>query len=162
MKKNPPMRILEFHDSLSAAYRGTTRRTYLYRDRETSELIGLDMCLGEKMAREKTGGFIDSPEGRELVRALREELELDGIAQAPKPRPRQHAQWPMVSSNAGVNPEEADRLRQLWQAEGITGCEVLPNGDIKYDSRYARKRDFACRGLFDKAGGYGDQMPQNL
>lgn len=155
------MRTLKFNDNLSQDFNGTPTTTHLYRDRETGELLALEMCAGEKLAREKTGGFIISPEGRELVRAFREQLEQDGLTVGKKPVPQLRAQWPMISINGGVNPDQIDELREIWQEERVTGCEVLPNGDIKYEDRAARRADHKARGLFDKDGGYGDAMPDN-
>lgn len=156
------MKVLKFDDSLSAAYSTPETKTYLYRDRDTGELVGVRMGLGEKLAREKTGGFLDAPDGRELVRAFREELQRDGLADKPKTVVRQQAQWPMVSINGGVNPDQIGELREIWREHRVTGCDVLPNGDVVYESRAARKADHEARGLFDKDGGYGDAMPQNL
>ena len=154
------MRRMTFRDAASEPFRGVPKTTYLYKVRETDELVGVEMCLGEKIARERTGGFLTLPTGEEAQKAFGEELVRDGFRPRRKTVLQHHAQWPMTSSFAGVNPEQIPELRELWRQNGVTGCDVTPEGDIVWDSRHARKRDCEVRGLFDRDGGYGDAQPR--
>lgn len=156
------MKTLSFKDELARQYTGTPRTTYLYRVRHTGELIGIDMCLGEKLDREMAGGFLTLPDGTEAARAFEEELAKDGLAPRRKTSSHRYARWPMVSVRAGVNPDQADDLRAFWQERGITGCEVLPSGDVQWDSRAARKKDCEAREMYDRDGTYGDPQPNNV
>jgi hypothetical protein len=151
---------MRFRDELEAEYTGTTKTTYLYRIRDTGELVGVKMACGEKLARETTGGFIVLPAGEEAVRAFQEELAKDGFKPRQKTRCPTAATWPMTTILGGVNPEQIPELRSLWQERGVTGCDVLPNGDVVWESRQARKKDCEARGLFDRDGGYGDAQPR--
>lgn len=136
--------------------------TYLYRDRQTGELVGVEMCLGEKLERERTGGFIDLPNGHEGVRAFEEELAKSGMQPRNRSRRKTKAKWPMTSVNAGVNPNQIGELRQFWTEHGITGCDVNSEGDVIWESPGARKRDCEARGLYDRNAGYSDPQPYNL
>lgn len=156
------MRKLSFNDERSEPYRSEPKTTYLYRVRSTGELVGVNMCLGEKLERERPGGFLTLPDGEEAARAFGEELEKDGLIPRRKASVKRNAKWPMVSINAGVNPDQVNELRDFWRQHGVTGCDVLPNGDVVWESRSARKRDCEARGLYDRDGGYGDPQPKNL
>lgn len=158
------MKILMYEDEIARPYidEDAEHETYLYRSRETGELIGLRMTFGEKMEREKPGGFIDLPDGTEAYRALGEELAREGIKTGPKAKPQTRARWPMVSVNAGINPEQIGELREHWRQRGVIGCDVLPNGDIVWESAAARKKDCESRGLYDRDGGYGDPQGKNV
>lgn len=158
------MKIRKYDDEIARQYieDGIPRETYLYRSRESGELIGLRMTFGEKMEREKPGGFIDLPDGTEAYRALSEELAGEGISMGPKPKPITRARWPMTSVNAGVNPDQADELREHWRQHGVLGCDINPDGDVIWESPAARKKDCESRGLYDRDGGYGDPQGKNV
>jgi hypothetical protein len=156
------MKLMHYNDSLSESSQGTTRTTYLYKVRQTGELVSVEMTLDEKFAREKTGGFITLPDGTEGQIAFREELEKDGLRPGPIASPNQHAKWPMVSVNAGVNPDQIDELRAHWARHNVTGVDVTPEGDVIWNDAGARKADCESRGLYDRNAGYGDPAPKNL
>jgi hypothetical protein len=135
---------------------------YLYIDRETGEQITVMMSMDQLQERELPGKFLILPNGREYRRALAEELQRDNMKQPPAPRTGGKANWPMKTSIDGVHPSQVQELREHWQEHGVIGCTVDEHGDIEYSCRSARKSDHEARGLYDRSGGYGDAMPQNL
>jgi hypothetical protein len=151
-----------FDDELAEQYADSEKLPYLYRREDTGELIEVHMAYGEKLEREGPGGFIEISKNLHAKRALADEFERDGLAVRSKSGTRTRARWPMVSVAAGVNPSQRKELEAIWQQHGVTGCRMLPNGDIEYESRGARRADHEARGLFDRSGGYGDAMPKNL
>jgi hypothetical protein len=156
------MRKMRFSDEQSGPFRGVQKTTYLYRVRETGELVEVEMCAGEKLSRELPGGFLVLPDGTEAAKAFGEDLARSGLQTRNRARVGRHAKWPMVSMNAGVNPEQIPELREHWQQHGVVGCDVLPNGDVVWESRAARRKDCESRGLYDRDGGYSDPQPNNL
>jgi hypothetical protein len=135
-------------------------RRFLYRDTETLELLEVEATTREILDQE-SHGFLTLPGGREVRRSVGEELRRDGVEPRRKSRVNSRAKWPMVSVNAGVSPSQISELRQHWQERGITGCDVMPNGDVVWESRQARRIDCKSRGIYDRDGGYGDPMPDN-
>jgi hypothetical protein len=156
------VRIVRFRDLEVLQYTDSPKSVYLYRVRETSELVGVEMAFGEKMSRERPGGFLTLPDGAEAIRAMTEELAQDGIKMGPKPKIGNRARWPMVSVNAGINPDQIDELRAHWKEHNVTGCDVNAEGDVIWDSPAARKRDCESRGLYDRDGGYSDPQGKNV
>ncbi len=149
------MKPIRFRESPDEA-----EREYLYKVRDTGETVGVLMTIDELMERESSG-FLTLPDGREAKRAIIDEAEKDGLI--PKSdHVRTRAKWPMVSYSSGVNPDQADELREFWREHDVRGCEVAPNGDVIYADRAARRSDHQARGLYDRSGGYGDAMPKNL
>lgn len=155
-------RMIKLNDELARQYAGEKKSRYLYRVEGTDELVEIRMAYGELLEREGPGGFIEISENLQARRALAEEFERDGVPTRTKSGTPCRARWPMVSVNAGVNPSQRHELEAVWREHGVTGCRMLPNGDIEYESRGARKADHEARGLFDRSGGYGDAMPKNL
>ena len=155
-------RKLQFDDAISEEFKGGATEEYLYWSEETGELCAIKMPMGEMMERQEAGGFIIFPDGTVGKRALPSEFERDGVTTRLKSGLVTRARWPQVSVNGGVNPNQRQELRDFWKEHKVTGCEVLSNGDIVHEDRAARKADMAARGLYDRDGGYGDQMPQNL
>lgn len=155
------MQTLSFSDSISEQYQGAETVAYMYRIRSNGELVQVLMAFGEKMEREKPGGFIVLPDGQEAAKAFGEELAKDGLKPRHKTRRKTFAKWPMTSVNAGVNPEQIDELRSFWARNGVKGCDVMPNGDVVWDSPAARKKDCEARSLYDRNGGYSDPQPKH-
>ena len=131
------------------------KKTYLYRTTDNFELIEVEMTF-EELQKNENCGFITLPGGREARRAVKEELERDGVVPKPEKKIVTRPKWSMISVRAGVHPEQIDELRQQWDEHGVTGCRVLPNGDVEYADRAARRRDFKSRDMHDRDGGYGD------
>jgi len=132
---------------------------YIYRVQETGEIVEVEMTYGELMEKESCG-FITLPDGREARRSLGTELAREGVKTRTKSRRATRPKWPMVSTRAGVNPSQIQELRDHWTEQGVTGCDVLPNGDVKWDDRASRRRDCESRGLHDRDGSYGDPQSQ--
>ena len=135
-------------------------RSYLYSVRDGNEIVEVMMDIDELMQRESCG-FMYLPDGREAQRAVGEESLRDGMRPQSTKKPRTKARWPLVSVNAGVNPDQAEELREFWEEHQVTGCEVTSDGDVVWNDRKARKRDCEARGLYDRNAGYGDPMPNN-
>lgn len=155
-------RKVEYTDKISRQYTGSPHSGYLYRIRNTGEVVAVQMAYGEKLDRELPGGFLILPDGQEAQQMLGDQLRQDGMNMGKPSRRAQRPRWPMRSVNAGVNPEQVDELRQFWQEQGVTGCHVFDNGDVEWADRASRKADCKARGLFDRDAGYGDQQPQNV
>ena len=71
------------------------------------------------------------------------------------------ANYPMVSSAAGVHPgqikEHMDHLRKAGGGE----VEHTRDGDVVFQDARQRKKVCETLGLFDRNGGYGDPSPKN-
>lgn len=155
-------RKIKFDDAISKEFKGGATDKYLYWSEETDELCEIVMPMGEMMERQSAGGFIIFPDDTVGRRALPDEFERDGVTTRLKNGTRTKARWPMTTTFGGVNPNQRQELRDYWKKHAVTGCDVLPNGDIEYADQRSRQRDHEARQMFDRDGGYGDQMPQNL
>ena len=162
MKKQANVRTIRFDDELSLQYEDAEPSYYLYRIVGTDELVQVEMAFGEQLR--APGAWRLHKNYRKSGRGSlpRGGVGTGRIHSAQQNRGARRAKWPMTCVNGGVNPNQINELRQFWKENGVRGCEVLPNGDVRYSDRAARKADHAKRGLYDRSGGYGDQAPQNL
>lgn len=156
------MKKIKFDDEIARDFKGEKVEKYIYRVDDADELVEVSMSYGEMLQREGPGGILEIQENIFARRCLQEEFVRDGITTRDKSQLRTRAKWPMKSTFGGVNPNQRKELSDFWAARGITGCSVDKEGDIIYEDRASRRRDHEARGLFDRAGGYGDAMPKNL
>ena len=63
---------------------------------------------------------------------------------------------PLISDGCGVMKNQVQETRDAIKHHGIQGAAVLPNGQIRFTSRRARKEFLAMRGLNDQDGGWSD------
>ena len=63
---------------------------------------------------------------------------------------------PLISDGCGVMKSQVQETRKAIRHHGIQGAAVLPNGQIRFTSRRARKEFLAMRGLHDNEAGYSD------
>jgi len=63
---------------------------------------------------------------------------------------------PLISDGCGVMKSQVGEARDMIRRHNIQGAAVLPNGQIRFTSRRARKEFLQRRGLCDNDGGYGD------
>ena len=156
------LKKIKFDDDLALEFAGDEQNEYLFRTEDGDELVIVEMSLGELIERQSPGGFIKISENSFARRALADELEREGVRTRTRSKLAKRAKWPVISSRAGVNPNQAKELRDFWKAHGVTGCTVLPNGDVEWADATARRRDCEARGLYDRNAGYGDPAPRNL
>lgn len=63
---------------------------------------------------------------------------------------------PLLSEGCGVMKTQVAETREMIRMHNIQGAAVLPNGQVRFTSRRARKEFLSRRGLLDNDGGYGD------
>lgn len=74
-------------------------------------------------------------------------------ATANKKRLKSVARWPMVSENAGCQPDQVAEANAACRKMGI-GAEYLPNGDVVWSSAKAKREHIRSIGLYDRDGYY--------
>ncbi len=104
---------------------------------------------------------------REIARKIALGLPLDG-SDPPPPPPRSTKRFGFgnkvghKSGSLGVHPEQAKEFNEAARAAGNTGVHYDRAGVMHYDSRKDLRDESKRRGYFNKDGGYGDAMPDNL
>lgn len=142
----------QFEDGLSRQYEGAAKKPYLYR-LDSGELVEVLMSEGEAAERQEIGGFLEIPECGTGRRAFNEEFQREGIQTRRRQPLRTKAKWPMTTINGGVNPDQANELREHWKQESVTGCEVSDKtGDVTWNDPRAREKDLRSRGMYDRDG----------
>lgn len=68
--------------------------------------------------------------------------------------------WPMVSTAAGINPDEVEEFKKIDARHGVP-TQYTPDGDPIFTSRSHRKRYLQLHNLFDRDAGYSDAAPRN-
>jgi hypothetical protein len=63
---------------------------------------------------------------------------------------------PLISDGCGVMKSQVKEAREVAKKYGIVGMAVMPNGQIRFTSRRARKEWLRVRGHADMDGGYSD------
>ena len=63
---------------------------------------------------------------------------------------------PLISDGVGCMKSQVPEMREVIRKHNIQGAQVLPNGQIRFTSRRARKELLRVRGLCDNEGSYGD------
>jgi len=70
------------------------------------------------------------------------------------------ANYPMVSSAAGVHPADIQRHMEHLRQKGCGQVDHTSDGDIIFRDKHQRKRVCEALGLFDRDGGYSDPAPR--
>lgn len=88
----------------------------------------------------------------ELARQFEAE-RLAVAAASPPSRVRRTAgaKWPMVSVNAGCNPDQVEEGNRRIKERGLVGNEYLPNGDVVHTSQRAQREFLKSIGFKNKA-----------
>jgi hypothetical protein len=68
-------------------------------------------------------------------------------------RGNSNPRWPMVSENAGCQPEQVAEANHNCRKMGIA-AEYLPNGDVVWSSPKAKREHIRSIGLHDRSGYY--------
>lgn len=58
--------------------------------------------------------------------------------------------WPMVSTAMGCHPDQIAEFKAYDRKHGVTGCEYLPNGDMKV-TKEGRRQWLKAHGQFDRS-----------
>lgn len=66
------------------------------------------------------------------------------------------ANYPMVSSAAGVHPADIKKHMEHLRQMGCGQVNHTKDGDVIFESKGQRKKVCEALGLFDRNGGYGD------
>lgn len=69
--------------------------------------------------------------------------------------------WPLVSTAAGVHPDEIAEMQKFDAAHGLKGTQYTRDGDVIFENRTHRKKYCEAHGLYDRNAGYGDPVPKN-
>lgn len=69
------------------------------------------------------------------------------------PRAKKRAVWPMVSENAGCQPEQVAEANANCKKMGIA-AEYLPSGDVMWHSAKAKRQHIRSIGLYDRGAYY--------
>ena len=68
--------------------------------------------------------------------------------------------WPLISTAAGVSPDEVPEMMEFDKAHGVP-TQYTPDGDPIFTSKGHRKKYCSAHGLYDRSAGYGDPAPKN-
>jgi len=71
------------------------------------------------------------------------------------------ANYPMVSSAAGVHPAQIKEHMAYLRAKGCGEVEHTKDGDVVFADKHQRKKVCEALGLFDRNGGYGDPQAKH-
>lgn len=125
--------------------------SYLFRDWETGELVTLKLPyeailnMGPLQTVEHNGRIYRKH--NEPDRSVAVSAKVGNLAY----------NRPLRSRSAGVHSSQAAEFNQAAKQAGIAGVYYDPKtGDAFFESRGARRREIARRGLRDLDGGYGD------
>lgn len=112
---------------------------------EDGEVVELFMPFAEFDRRVKDGQ-ITLDDGRKAVSFFNPH---SGISTVP-------ANYPMVSTAAGVHPNQIEEHRAYLRAKGCGDVEHTKDGDVVFRDKHQRKKVCEAVGLFDRNGGYSD------
>ena len=71
------------------------------------------------------------------------------------------ANYPMVSSAAGVHPGQVKEHMEHLRKMGCGQVNHTKDGDVIFESKGQRKKVCEALGLFDRRGGYSDPVPKH-
>jgi hypothetical protein len=112
---------------------------------DDGEIVELFMPFAEHDRRVKNG-VIKLDDGRKAVSYFN---PGSGISTVP-------ANYPMVSSAAGVHPAQIKEQMDHLRKKGCGEVEHNKDGDVIFQDSRQRKKVCEALGLFDRNGGYGD------
>lgn len=112
---------------------------------DDGEVVELFLPFAEFDRRVK-GGRITLDDGREASSYFNPH---SGISTVP-------ANYPMVSSAAGVHPGQIKEHMEHLRQKGCGQVNHTKDGDIIFESKGQRKRVCEALGLYDRSGGYSD------
>lgn len=83
------------------------------------------------------------------------DIAADHRTAPPKNRIKDVKNWPMVSTAAGVAPDQAKEAHAKSIRDGVP-TRFTKGGDAVFESRSHRKRYLKTIGMIDRNAGYGD------
>lgn len=108
---------------------------YCYRSQATGEVVEEVYPMGKAPRRiEREGVHFD----RDIA------AEQCGRATVSK------SLWPKVSHAMGCAPDQIEEFKQYDKQHGVTGCEYLPNGDMKV-TKDGRRQWLKAHGYIDRS-----------
>lgn len=72
------------------------------------------------------------------------------------------ANYPMVSSRAGVHPAQIKEHMDHLRKNGCGQVDHTKDGDVIFKDKHQRKKVCEVLGLFDRNGGYSDPSAKNV
>lgn len=116
---------------------------------EDDEIVELFMPFAEHDRRVKNG-TITLDDGRKATSYFNPRA---GISTVP-------ANYPMVSSAAGVNPSQIKEHMDHLKKMGCGQVNHTKDGDVIFESKGQRKQVCEALGLYDRNGGHSDPAPK--
>jgi hypothetical protein len=117
---------------------------------DDGEIVELSMSFAEFDRRVKDGKLIMN-DGRSATSYFNPRA---GISTVP-------ANYPMVSSAAGVHPDQVKEHMDHLRSMGCGQVNHTKDGDVIFESKGQRKKVCEALGLFDRNGSYGDPQAKN-
>lgn len=116
---------------------------------EDGEIVELFMPFAEHDRRVKDGE-ITLDDGRKAKSYFNPHA---GISTVP-------ANYPMVSSAAGVHPSQVKEHMEYLRKAGCGQVNHTKGGDIIFESKGQRRKVLKALGMFDRNAGYSDPAPE--
>ena len=116
---------------------------------DDGEIVELQMPFAEFDRRVKNG-VIKLEDGRKATSYFNPGSAISTVP----------ANYPMVSSAAGVHPAQVKEHMEHLRKMGCGQVNHTKDGDIIFESKGQRKKVCEALGLFDRNGSYGDPQPQ--
>lgn len=117
---------------------------------EDGEIVGVYMSFAEFDRRVKDG-VIKLDDGRKATSWFNPDSKISTVP----------ANYPMVSSAAGVHPADIQKHMEHLRAMGCGTVHHTKDGDVIFESKGQRKKVCEALGLFDRNGSYGDPQAKH-